>query len=344
MRRFVLGAREIGDGKLPLVIAEIGINHGGDLKTAIRLADLAIDAGAEVIKHQTHIVDDEMSEEARKVIPGNSTRSIFDIMQQCALSEKDEFELMRHIESRGAIFLSSAFSRAAADRLLKFDVPGIKVGSGECNNYPLLKHIARMHKPVILSTGMNSVSSVAKAVEIFADCGTPLALLHCTNIYPTPPELVRLRGIRELQERFPDLVIGYSDHSTTIYPCLGAVALGADVIERHFTDTYERAGEDIICSMDPAQLKSLLEGIEVLHAAKGGSKGLVKEEQVTADFAFASVVAIKDIAEGELLTTDNIWVKRPAGGAFSAEDFEGLIDKVALRPIRAGRQLKREDI
>ena len=130
------------------------------MSVAIEMADAAISSGAEVIKHQTHIVNDEMSNEAKYVIPGNAKISIYEIMQKCSLSEGEEYKLMKHIKSKGAIFISTPFSRAAADRLEQFDVPAIKIGSGECNNYPLIRHIAKMRKPVILSTGMNSIDSV----------------------------------------------------------------------------------------------------------------------------------------------------------------------------------------
>ncbi|MEK9781033.1 MAG: N-acetylneuraminate synthase family protein, partial [Gammaproteobacteria bacterium] len=166
MNEFKLGNRMVGSNHPPLVIAEIGINHNGSLKNAISLADDAIDAGIEVIKHQTHVVEDEMTSEAKSVIPGNSDKSIYQIMEECALSEEDEISLKNHVESRGKIFLSTPFSRAAADRLENMGVCGYKIGSGECNNYPLIEHIAAFKKPIILSTGMNNIESVRPAVEI----------------------------------------------------------------------------------------------------------------------------------------------------------------------------------
>ena len=157
---FEIHGRPIGVNEPPLVIAEIGINHGGSLKSAIVIADAAIDAGAEVIKHQTHIVNDEMSDEAKSVVPTHTKENIFDIMANCALSKEDELELMRHVNGRGCIFISTPFSRAAVNRLVDFGVPAFKIGSGECNNYPLIQHIAQFGKPVIMSTGMNSIETV----------------------------------------------------------------------------------------------------------------------------------------------------------------------------------------
>ncbi|MBI5450717.1 MAG: N-acetylneuraminate synthase family protein [Gammaproteobacteria bacterium] len=344
MAEFKISDRLIGDNHPPVVIAEIGINHEGSLETAIRMVDAAIDAGAEIIKHQTHIVEDEMSDEAKGVIPGNADVSIYEIMARCALSEADERSLMKHVQRRGAIFISTPFSRAAVDRLVEFDIPAFKVGSGECNNYPLIKHIARFWKPVIISTGMNSIESVRPSVEILRKAKIPYALMHCTNVYPTPPELVRLGAMSQLKEAFPDAVIGLSDHTASNYPCLGSVALGASILERHFTDRMDRPGPDIVCSMDPAALKELIKGSKIIFAARGGEKGPVEAEAPTIAFAFASVVAIRDIAPGQKLSEENIWVKRPGGGDFTVLDYEALLGKVARNPIHRGFQIKKSDV
>lgn len=341
MAEFRIVDRWIGDDHFPIVIAEIGINHEGSLDTAIEMVDAALAAGAEIIKHQTHVVEDEMSDEAKSVIPGNADISIYEIMARCALSEPDEFKLMRYVQQRGAVFISTPFSRAAANRLRKFDVPAYKIGSGECNNYPLIKHIAQFGKPMILSTGMNTIESIRISVDIMRRAGVPFALLHCTNIYPTPPELVRLGAVRRLKEEFPDAVVGLSDHTTSNYPCLGSVALGARILERHFTDRMDRVGPDIICSMDPKAMKELIDGSKIIFAARSSEKGPVAKEAPTIAFAFASVVATKDINPGEILTEDNIWVKRPGGGDFTANDYERLIGKTAVLPIPKGLQIRR---
>lgn len=344
MAEFKIANRLIGDEHPPVVIAEIGINHEGSIETAIAMADAAIDAGAEIVKHQTHIVEDEMSNEAKSVIPGNADVSIYEIMKRCALSEQDERRLMEHVQGRGAIFISTPFSRAAVDRLVKFDIPAFKIGSGECNNYPLVKYIARFGKPVIISTGMNSIDTVRPSVEILREAGVPYALLHCTNVYPTPPELVRLGAMGRLKETFSDAVVGLSDHTTSNYTCLGAVALGASILERHFTDRMDRPGPDIVCSMDPAALSALIEGSKIIFAARGGDKVPVEAEAPTIAFAFASVVAIQDIEPGQVLSEQNVWVKRPGGGDFSVLDYELLLGKVAKSPIRRGFQIKKTDV
>ena len=168
-KNFFIGDIKIGIDETPLVIPEIGINHEGDLKIAKLMVDAAYRAGAKIVKHQTHIVEDEMSHAAKKVIPGNSKNSIYEIISKCALSENEEYELMEYVQNKGMLFLSTPFSRAAVDRLEKFGVAAYKIGSGEMNNYPLLKYVASFGKPIIMSTGMNDLKSISKAVDILDD-------------------------------------------------------------------------------------------------------------------------------------------------------------------------------
>ena len=344
MKEFMIDDRKIGPGYPPLVIAEIGINHEGSLEVAKQMVDAAAKAGAEVIKHQTHIVEDEMADAAKKVIPGNADVSIYEIMKRCALSEEDETELKRYVESKGMIFISTPFSRAAADRLERMGVVAYKIGSGECNNYPLIKHIAGFGKPMIVSTGMNDIASIQKTVDIMEAYGVPYALLHCTNLYPTKPEWIRLGAMTQLQQTFPNAVVGLSDHSLNNNACLAATALGACILERHFTDSKYRPGPDIICSMDGAEMAELIQSSREIFQMRGGEKSALKEEQVTIDFAFATVVAIADIHAGEPFTMENIWVKRPGTGEIKAVDFESLLGKKANKNIKNGEQLSWKDV
>lgn len=339
-----IAGRKIGYHYPPLIIAELGINHGGSLDLAKQMVDAAARAGVEIIKHQTHIVEDEMTHVAKQVIPSHTRESIYEIMQQCALNEYDEIELQKYIESKGIIFISTPFSRAAANRLHKMNIPAYKIGSGECNNYPLIKHIASFGKPMILSTGMNTIESIKPAVEIIRSMKVPFALLHTTNVYPTPPQIVRLGAMTTLQEIFPDAVIGLSDHTTSNLACLGAVALGASILERHFTDTLHRIGPDISCSMDEENCRNLINESRIMQIMRGGEKGPVNEEKPTIDFAFASVVTIKPIKNGEHFTKDNIWVKRPGTGEILAKDYETILGKKAKRDISNDEMLTWNDI
>lgn len=339
-----IGNRYIGEDYAPFVIAEIGINHEGSLEVAKEMVDAAHSAGAEVVKHQTHVVEDEMSKEAKNVIPGNTDVSIYEVMERCALNEEDEIALKEYVESKGMIYLSTPFSRAAAYRLEKMGVLAYKIGSGECNNYPLIELVASFGKPMIVSTGMNDIPSIRKTVKILEDNKVPYALLHCTNLYPTPPHLVRFGGMQELQKEFPNAVIGLSDHTANNNAALAATGLGASILERHFTDSKDRKGPDILCSMDPKELKDLIDGSAEIAQMRGGKKEAAKEEQVTIDFAFATVVTTEDLKAGDVLTRDNIWVKRPGNGEIKAEDYHNLLGKKVKKNISNDEHLNWSDI
>lgn len=325
-----------------LVVPEIGINHNGSLEVAKEMVLSAKRAGAKLIKHQTHVCEDEMCSAARKVIPGNADISIYNIMENAALSEDEEFELKRYTEELGMMFLSTPFSRAAADRLEKFGVGAYKIGSGELNNYPLIEHIAEFGKPMIISTGMNDLKAIEKTVNIVEKYSVKYALMHTTNLYPTKPEQVRLGAMLELMEAFKGIPVGLSDHTVNNNACIAAMGLGAKIVERHYTDRMDRVGPDIVCSMDENALKELLLAAEEVPYMLGGHKTALKEEQVTIDFAYASVVTIKAIKKGETFTKDNLWVKRPGTGDFLAESYEMLLGKKAACDIDADEQLRKD--
>ena len=323
----------------PLVIPEIGINHGGDLRVAKLMLESAARAGAKIVKHQTHIVEDEMSHAAKSIIPGNAEESIYSIMEKCALTEDQEREMMDYCQELGMVFLSTPFSRAAADRLERFGVQAFKIGSGELNNYPLIDHIAQFGKPMIVSTGMNNMAAVTKAVSILEKRGVDYALMHTTNLYPTKPDQVRLGAMQELMTAFPKCPVGLSDHTINNLAAYSALALGAQLIERHFTDTKERLGPDIICSMDEGELEQLIEAASKIPLMLGGHKEPLREEKVTIDFAYASVVTIKSIQKGEIFTKENLWVKRPGTGEFLADSYKSLLGKKAACDISTDVQL-----
>jgi len=336
-----ISGRKIGPDYPPFVIAEIGINHNGSIVKAKRMIRDAKRAGAECVKFQGHVLEDEMLEaEARKTIPANSKVSIWEVMERSALSEAQERELKRYTEKCGLIFLSTPFSRAAANRLNRMGMHAFKIGSGECNNYPLVKHVARFGKPMIVSTGMNDISSIKKTVAILRKHKVPFALLHCTNMYPTPRNRIYLQAITKLRKAFPDTVVGLSNHSEGPWPAIGAVALGASILERHFTSDRSWRGEDISVSMDPAELKMVLEGSRAIWESRGDRKGPLKEEKPTIDFAFASVVTIVPIKAGEKFSMKNLWVKRPGTGEMRAEKFRSILGRRARKDIPKDIQLR----
>lgn len=337
--KICIGKRTVGLGFPPLVIAEVGINHEGNLRKAKQMVDDAKASGAECVKFQSHIVEDEMVPAAQGTIPGNAQKSIWEIIKRCSLSEKEEIELKKYVERQGLIYLSTPFSRAAAQRLEKMGVAAYKIGSGECNNYPLVEHIANYGKPVIVSTGMNNLSAIRNTVRILRAKRIPYALMHCTSIYPTPHDKIRLGALKDLRQAFPDAVLGLSDHSIGNYACFGAVALGASILEKHFTSKKSWPGPDIPISIDPRELTDLISGTQAIFAAGGGKKNILPEEKPTINFAYACVVAIKDVATGDKLTLENVWVKRPGTGEIKAKDLPKVLGRKAKVDIKKDQQL-----
>ena len=335
-----IGNRSIGPNEPPLIIAEIGINHGGSLDVAKSMVDLIVHSGCECVKHQTHIIEDEMTEEAKAIFPPNANKSIWDVMKECSLKLDEEQELKEYAENLGLIWISTPFSRMAADFLDEIDVPAFKIGSGEADNLPLINHIAQKGKPIIMSTGMQSIKSLKNSVNILEKSGVEYALLECTNLYPSPPEIVSLQGIQELKEAFPKALVGFSDHSIGPHIALASVALGACIIERHFTDTRYRSGPDITCSMDPAELRLLVDRSIEIHKALMNPKQRTEPEEDVYKFARASVVADRDMAAGHIITEKDIWVRRPGSGEIPGYKYNDIIGKKLRLDVKKNHQFK----
>jgi N-acetylneuraminate synthase len=191
---------------------------------------------------------------------------------------------------------------------------------------------------------MNNISSIKLSIAVFKKYKIPYALLHTTNLYPTPYKLVRLGAMNDLMKNFPSAIVGLSDHTDNNYASYGAIAMGASIIERHFTDNFKRKGPDIPCSMDIASCKELIKASQILFYERGGKKNTIKEEKVTSDFAFATVVSIEDIKKGDRFSYENLWVKRPGTGKIKASKFNTILNKKASRNIKKDAHLKLEDI
>ncbi len=343
MSTFYINDRPVGPEHPPLVLAEVGINHEGKIDKAIQLVDAAVAVGAEVVKFQCHITEKEMI--PTDMTPGAiSTERLWDIIKRCELTASEEAQVKDYCAEKGIIYLSTPFSREAADRLNEFGVGAFKIGSGECNNHPLLNHVAAMGKPMIVSTGMNDIQSVRKTVAILENHRVPYALLHCTSMYPTPYDQVRLNAITDLQQAFPGIPIGSSDHSMGIWTALGAVALGACILEKHFTISRSWPGPDTGISIEPDELADLVQGSRAVWEAMGGSKSILPEEKPVIEFAYATVVTTAPIAAGEAFTRDNIWVKRPGTGKILAEQYESVIGKRAAQALPADVHVNPEHV
>ena len=342
MKELQIGPRKIGPQYPPFIIAEVGINHEGSFEKAIQMIDAAVDAGSDCIKFQCHITEAEMIPTDMK--PGKiSDERLWDIIKRCELTEDEERRIKSYCEKKGIIYLCTPFSREAADRLESMGVSAFKIGSGECNNIPLLEHIAGFSKPIILSTGMNDIESIRKAVGAIKEYDCSLMLMHCTSMYPTPYDKVRLGAIQELIQEF-GLPVGLSDHSIGIYTCLGAIALGACVLEKHFTVSRDWPGPDVPISIEPDELREMVKGSRAIFSALGGNKTILPEEQPVIDFAYASVVTIAPIKAGETFSLENTWVKRPGTGPILSSDLNEVLGKKALRDLQKDCQISPNDI
>lgn len=327
----------------PLIIAEIGINHGGSLEDAKKMVELAAASGCECIKHQTHIIEDEMTNEAKNIFPPNAEISIWEVMKRNALPLSDEVELKKFTEKLGLIYLSTPFSRKAVDFLDSLDVPAFKIGSGESDNLPLLRYIASKKRPVIMSTGMQTINSIRESVKILEATNLEYALLECTNLYPSPPENISLKAIGELKQNFPNAIVGFSDHSIGPEMALASVALGACIVERHFTDSRYRKGPDISCSMDPAELRFLIDKSKEVHKATLKSKFRSLAEEDVYKFARSSVVAEIDLKSGHIIKEQDIWARRPGSGEIPGFEFDKIVGKKLIKNVKKNQQLKWDD-
>lgn len=298
------------------IIAEAGVNHNGSLDLALKLVDAAAEAGADAVKFQTFKADTIVSKTAekaeyQKANTGNS-ESQYAMLKRLELSEADHEALIKRCKERGIQFFSTAFDLASIRYLNGLGMPLMKVPSGEITNLPYLRAINECEKPVILSTGMATMDEVKAAVSVFTKC--PLTLLHCTTEYPCPFEAVNLRAMLTLKEAFR-LPVGYSDHTPGITIPVAAVAMGATVIEKHFTLDRNMEGPDHKASLEPDELKAMVAAIRNLEQAFGdGVKEPAAAERKNIAIARKSIVAKRQIKAGEIFTEENLTVKRPGNG------------------------------
>tara|TARA_Y100000389_G_scaffold197899_1_gene233396 strand:- start:18886 stop:19923 length:1038 start_codon:yes stop_codon:yes gene_type:complete len=341
---FRLNNRLVGNKYKPLVIAEIGINHEGQIWKAKKMVDDAAEAGCECVKFQYHIPEKEMIK--NNTIPGNAKESIWDIIKRCSLNENEELELYDYVKKKKLIYLSTPFSIEAAKRLYDMGVSGFKIGSGECNNYPMIDFVSKFKKPIILSTGMNDISKIQKSINIIKKNNCKFAVLHCVSLYPTPYSKLNLNRLIKLRRLLKNIPIGLSDHTLGIHGSLAAVSLGANIIEKHFTSSKRWKGPDIPISIDKKNLYNLINYSEdiFLSLSKNIPESKMRNyEKKTIDFAYSSVVSTTNIKKGEKFTKKNIWVKRPGLGDFLAKDYNKLLGKVAKLNISANRYIKKKD-
>ena len=311
--------RAIGEGEPVFVIAEAGVNHNGDLSRALELVDVAAEANADAVKFQTFVSEKVISPladkaEYQKVSTGNE-ESQLDMVKRLELSFADFRKIKAHCDARNITFLSTPFDEPSVAFLHSLNIPAFKVSSGDLTNYPFLRTIAATHRPVILSTGMSNLSEVEEAVQVICNAGQEeLALLQCVTNYPAAAEDVNLRAMDTMRERF-HVPVGYSDHTLGIEIALAATALGACIIEKHFTLDKTLPGPDHRASLEPGELNSMIEGIRKVESALGnGEKIPAVSELPNALIARRSLIAAVDIKEGARMASEHIAIMRPGNG------------------------------
>ena len=328
-----------------LMVAEIAQTHDGSLGTAHAYIDAAAKAGADAIKFQTHIASAESTpgEPWRiKFSPQDETR--YDYWKRMEFTAAQWLGLAEHAKERGLIFLSSAFSFEAVDLLEKTGVPGWKVGAGEVSNLPLLEHMARSGKPVILSSGMSPWDEMDAAVDCVRGAGAPVAILQCTTAYPCPPDKLGLNVIDELRKRY-DCPVGLSDHSGTIYAGIAAATLGAKLIEVHITFSRECFGPDVTASITTAELRQLVDGVRFVETALANP---VDKEAMAASLndlrqIFGkSIVAARDLSTGHVISQLDMAFKKPGSG-IQASRYKELTGRRLKRPIGVDSMFSEDD-
>ncbi len=337
--------RKIGQDYEPVIVAEIATNHYGDLNIAKEIVDTAHEAGVEIIKHQTHIPEKELSPLAKDIQIESVNSNLYDWIMKCSLDEADEIALKEYVESKGMIFISAPFSFEAVDRLEKMDIPAYRISSSLMNNYPLVEYIASKRKPILLSTGMNDIQHIKKAVDIIRKYHDNFAIMHCTNIYPTPPDKIRLHAIEELKESFPGVVLGLSDHSLNNNSSYAAMTLGVSIIEKHFTDSKKRIDQDTEWSMTKSECEELISFAKEIDDMKKGEKNvLLEEEKDRMEMYFNTIVTTRKIRKGSIITREKITTKSPNKLGIKAEDMHKILWKKVNKDIEPDCHIEWEDI
>ena len=340
--------RLIGEGEPCFIIAEAGVNHNGDVNLAKKLIDVAKEAEADAVKFQTFKAEDLVSKCAEKAEYQKETtdakESQFKMIKKLELSQSDFAELFDCAQKKGIIFLSSPFDKGSVDLLNGLGIPAFKVGSGEITNFPLLEHIARKKKPIIISTGMSTLGEIEDALEVIHKEGAKeIALLHCITAYPARVEDVNLKAIETLRCKFK-LPVGLSDHTLGITIPIAAVVLGASIIEKHFTLDKSMPGPDHKASLEPEELKQMVKAIREVEKAMGdGNKTPTDEEKQVQKVARRSIVAGVNIPKGTIITEAMLRIKRPGTG-IKPKYLENVCGAKAKVTIKGDELIRWEDL
>ena len=338
MRKIKIAGRPVGEGEPCFIIAEAGVNHNGDINLAKKLIDIAKEAGADAVKFQTFRAEEMVTKNAKKAEYQKETtgtkESQFEMIKRLELTESDFKELYNYTLEKGEIFLSSPFDKVSVELLDRLGVPAFKIPSGEITNSPLLKHIARKKKPIILSTGRSTLGEIEEALEVMRQEGMEeIILLHCVSCYPAKIEDMNLRAMETSKHAFK-LPVGLSDHTMGITIPIAAVALGACILEKHFTLDKNLPGPDHRASLEPQELKQMVQAIRDVEKARGdGIKKPTQEEKENKKAARRSIVAKVDIPKGTIIAEEMLDIKRPGTG-IEPRYLNLVVDAKAVRGIK----------
>jgi len=339
MKQIKIGKKNVGQENPVFIVAEAAVNHMGNMMLAKSMVDVAKESGCDAIKFQHHLPDEEMLPEIP--MSSNFEEPLYELLKKYDLTLEQHREIKRYCDQQEIMYLCTPFSLKAAIEIAPL-VPAFKIGSGELTDIPSLKEIAKLGKPMIISTGMSTMDEIATTFSEISAINNHVILMNCTSEYPPKYEDINLGFISELKNRFKT-VVGHSDHTPDNYTCYAAVAVGAKIIEKHFILEKHIKGPDNSVSITPSQLGELVEGIRKIELAMGGEKKIHELEKQIRSWAHRSIVAIKNIKKGEIFSRDNLWTKRPGTGIPSI-NLPKIIGKIAARDIQTNTLLRQEDV
>lgn len=336
-----LSGRVIGEGAPVFVVAEACDNHLGDLETAKEMARRAHAAGADAVKYQHHLPREEMLEDVP--MSDNFDEPLFEFLEKYALTIEGHAELLELCASLGIVYMCTPFSFRAAVELAEIGIESFKIGSGELTDIPSLLRIADLGRPMVLSTGMATLEEIDRTVAAMRATGVPFALMNCVSEYPAAYEDMNLGVIGVLRDRYPDLVVGHSDHTPDLFTSFAAVALGARALEKHIILDKRQPGPDQSVSIDIPELQTLVEGVRKIEVSLGAEKRVHAREQDIRAWAHRSVVSLRPIAAGAVVSEDDVWTKRPGTGIPSRE-LPNVVGRRARRDVPADTLLAWDDL
>lgn len=340
MSEMTIENKKIGDGHPVFVIAEGCDNHMGDLAVAKEMCRQAKLAGADCIKFQHHLPYEEMLKDSP--MSDNFDEPLYDFLLKHALKLQDHVELKKYCKEIGILYMCTPFSLKAAYELDEIGVSAFKIGSGEMSDIPTIKAIAALGKPMIVSTGMCTLDEVQRTYDALVEANIEFAFTNCLSEYPPKYEDVNLGVIKQMKERFPKAVIGHSDHTPDLYTCFGATALGASIIEKHVILNKQTPGPDQSVSIDFEDLYHLADGVHKVEAALGCEKKVHEKEAAIRNWAFRSIVSLREIKAGEIIKQEMIWSKRPGTG-IPSHKMDEIVGKRAVKDIAENVLLKWDD-